>query len=747
MAFTKRNRMQSKVWQIIILAALVAAMTSPAFLYAQETGTHPKIGLVLSGGGARGAAHVGVLRVLEELHIPIYCIVGTSMGSIVGGLYSTGMPLDELEQIAVKTDWEGLFTDSIPRQVVNYRDKTDWPNYITSIDLDFQKGISLPKGLITGKRLDLMLRSLTLTAPKDFNDFPIPYRAIASDIETGEMVVLSQGDLARSLRASMAIPGAFAPVEIDGKLLVDGGVANNMAVDVAKQMGADVVIAVNIGTPMSTREQLDSFLGIIDQITNILTNRNVEAQIRILGPGDTLLTPELGTISTASFEKMGEAIEIGAKTARDAQNGLSRYSISGDAYRTIREQQLRKARPVGKIDFVRMDQESVRGSGLLFNVITKSASSVMKKDVLAYDIFELYKRGDFEDIDFELIEENGKQGLLIKAKEQKKTSHTIDMGLELSGTIQRENSFRVVARYQASNLNRLGAQWRNEIWVGDRSRVFSEFYQPLNPYTWHFFLAPVVEYQNYPVNLFLNSTDTNAIARYKITKTHAGLDLGLQMGEYGETRFGYLRGTEKSDLETGISLMPELDIDDGAYRVTLRLDQLDSPFFPRQGTLLSATYLYGREHLGSNEDYESVKTTLVKPFSYGNHTILLRGRWDTNFDSTRSLARGFFLGGLFNLSGLNLDQVYGNTIALGEVIYMARILKLSKLVGSAIYAGASFEAGNAWLRRSSISSNDLIYAGSVFIGIDSNIGPIYIGLGHAEGNMTALYFSLGARQY
>jgi len=747
MTISKRNPMQNNVWQIIILAALVAAMTSPASLYAQETPTHPRIGLVLSGGGARGAAHVGVLRVMEELHIPIYCIVGTSMGSIVGGFYSTGMPLDELEQIAIKTDWEGLFADKIPREEVNFRNKKDWPNYVGSIDVDFDKGITLPKGLIEGKRLDLMLRSLTLTAPNDFNDFPIPYRAIATDIETGNYVVLSKGDLARSLRASMAIPGAFAPVEIDSKLLVDGGMANNMAIDVAKQMGADFVIAVNIGTPLSTRESLDSFLGIIDQITNIMTNRNVSAQISILGPTDTLLTPNMGAVTTASFDKMGEAIEIGARAARDVSDRLSRYSVSEDAYRTIREQQLRKAKPLGKIEFMKTDEKSVYGSGYLFNAITKGASKVMNKDVLAYDIFELYKRGDFEDIDFTLIEEDGKQGVLIKTKKQEKTSHTIDLGLELSGTFQRDNSFRVLARYQASNLNGLGGQWKNEAWMGQSNRFFTEFYQPLNPFPWHFFIAPYGEYRNYPVDLYLNYKDTNAVAQYRIARTNAGVDLGFQMGGYGETRFGYLRGTAKSNLQTGTPTLPNQKNDEGAYRVAMKFDQLDSPFFPRQGSLLSANYTYGREHLGSDEDYESVQTLMAKPFSFGDHTILLRGRFDTNFDSTRSLARGSFLGGFLNLSGLNKDQIFGNTNALGEVIYFARILKLSTLVGSAMYAGASFEAGNAWMKRSDVSSGDLIYAGSVFLGIDSNIGPIYIGLGHAEGNMTAIYFSLGAKQF
>jgi NTE family protein len=741
------NERMMKARRSFFMTVLICAMAVPVSLYSQDEGLRPRVGVVLSGGGARGAAHVGVLRVLEELHVPLCCIVGTSMGSIVGGLYASGMPLDELEQIAVKTDWEGLFTDEIPRREVNFRRKTDWSNYITSIDVDFRKGITLPRGLITGKRLDLMLRSLTLNVPKDFNEFPIPFRAVASDVETGDMVVLSKGDLARSLRASMAIPGVFAPVEIDGKLLVDGGVANNLAIDVAKEMGADIVIAVNIGTPLSTREQLDTFLGIIDQITNILTNRNVAAQLGTLGPRDVLITPELGTIGTGSFERMGEAIGIGAKAAREEEKSLSRYSVSEDEYRTIREQQQAKARPVGKIEFVRMDRKSVLGTGFILGLIAKSAKNVLKKDVLAYDIFGFYKRGDFEDIDFALMEEDGKQGLLIKTKKREMISHTVDLGLEMSSTFQRDSSYCFLARYQASNLNRLGAEWKNEVWAGRKNRFFSEFYQPLNPYPWHFFLAPSVEYQNYPVDLYVNSNDANAIARYRITRMDAGMDLGFQLGEYGEARLGYLKGIARARLQTGIPRFPNQRNDDGVYRVALHFDQLDNPFFPSQGGLLSVSYLSGREPLGSDENYESVQTTVIKPFSYGRHTILLRGRWDTNFDSTSSLSRGFFLGGLFNLSGLNMDQIFGNTAALGEVVYLVRILKFSKLVGSAMYAGASFEAGNAWLRRSDISSRDLIYAGSIFIGIDSSIGPIYIGFGHAEGSMNALYFSLGARQF
>ena len=726
---------------------LVCGISLPLSLYSQEPTAKPRVGLVLSGGGARGAAHIGVLKVLEELHVPVYCIVGTSMGSIVGGLYSSGVEIEELERIVVETDWDMVMTDKTPRQEVNFRNKTDWHNYNITLEVDPHNGITLPKGLITGKRLDLMLRSLTLNASDDFDQFSIPFRAIASDIETGEMVVLSKGDLTRSLRASMAIPGVFAPVEIDGKLLVDGGVAQNLAVDVARKMGADVVIAVNISTPLRTRDQLDNFLVVISQISGILTNRNVSDQIITLGPEDKLIAPDLGTINSASFDRMEEAIEIGAKTARETWDSLSRYSVTKREYNSIREEQLSKSRQIEKIEFLRMDQESVPLFGYILKGITKSARNLLKKDVLAYDIFELYKRGEFEDIDFNLVHENGKPGLLIKAKEQTKTTHTVNLGLELSGMAQKDNSYRMVIRHTTSRLNRLGAQWRNEIWIGQNGEFSTELYQPLNPYAWHIFLAPRAQYSTYPVNWYSDYNSDNAIAQYRIKKAYTGLDIGVQMGEYGEVRFGYLKGKITSSLETGTSQMLKKKIHDGALKADLRFDRLDSPFFPRQGSLISAQYLHGSENLGADSDYETLQTVIMKPFTYGIHTVLLRGEWDMTSENDNPLQMGFPLGGLFKISGLNTNQLYGSRLALGEMIYLARIMKLPSLLGSNLYAGASFERANISLKRSEINDRESIGGGSIFMGMDTNIGPIYLGYGHADGNRNAVYFTLGAKLF
>jgi len=739
--------MQKIIRVIISSIIFVCDISLPISLYSREPASTPRVGLVLSGGGARGAAHIGVLKVFEELHVPVYCIVGTSMGSIVGGLYSSGVEIEELERIIVETDWDMVMTDKTPRQEVNFRNKTDWHNYIITLKVDPQNGITLPKGLIAGKRLDLMLRSLTLNASEDFDQFPIPFRAIASDIETGEMVVLSRGDLTRSLRASMAIPGVFAPVEIDGKLLVDGGVAQNLAVDVARKMGADVVIAVNISTPLRTRDQLDNFLSVISQISGILTNRNVSDQIITLGPEDTLIAPDLGTISSASFDRMEEAIEIGARTARDAGEGLSRYSITESEYDSIRKEQLSRSRQIEKIEFIRMDQESVPLFGYILRGITKSAQNLLKKDVLAYDIFELYKRGEFEDIDFNLVYENDKPGLLIKAKEQTKTTHQVNLGLELSGMAQKDNSYRMMIKYIASRLNNLDAQWRNEIWIGQNGRFSTEFYQPLNPYAWHIFLAPMLQYSSYPVNWYSDYTSDNAEAQYRIKKTYAGLDIGVQMGEYGEVRFGYIKGKITSSLETGISQMLNKKIHDGALRTNLRLDRLDNPSFPREGGLISVEYLRGSVSLGADSDYEALQTVIMKPFTYNRHTVLLRGEWDETSEDENSLQMGFPLGGLFKISGMNVNQIYGNRLAMAEMIYFTRIVALPSLLGSNLYAGASFETADISLKRSENEIKDNICGGSVFVGTDTTLGPIYLGYGHAEGNRNAVYFALGAKLF
>src|SRR3954470_19983279 len=299
----------------VLLAAGLALCACDASL-AQRV---PRIGVVLSGGGARGLAHVGVLKVLEELRVPVHCVTGTSMGAIVGGAYAAGTPPAELEAFVRRADWDEIFRDSPPRTEISTRRKID--EYKTLFAPEYgvtRQGLVLPKGVIAGVSIEAFFRGLTQSAidVTDFDRLPIPFRAVAADIETGEAVVLSHGSLARAMRASMAVPGALAPVEIDGRLLVDGGIANNLPIDEARKLCGDVIIAVNISTAPLKREEITSAFSVAGQLINFLGKVNVERQLNSLGARDVLVAPELGDISAASFERSADAIRIGEEATR-----------------------------------------------------------------------------------------------------------------------------------------------------------------------------------------------------------------------------------------------------------------------------------------------------------------------------------------------------------------------------------------------------------------------------------------------
>jgi NTE family protein len=309
----------------MLVVAASDANAQPADVSEQPGKQRPRVGLVLGGGGARGAAHVGVLKELERQRIPVDVIAGTSMGAIVGGLYASGMSAAELEELVGSLDWAGVLSDEPRREDLSFRRKQDDAQF----PIDFELGVRgsdlvLPKGVIQGQKLDLLLRELTMDTAHidDFDELPIPFRAIASDIERGEAYVMGNGDLARSIRASMSVPGVFAPVLVDNRLLVDGGLVGNLPVDVMQRLDVDVIIAVDVEFPLYRREELESALTISEQMLTILIRKETLRQVDRLGERDVMIRPELGIYASTNFGDIVETIEPGAAATR-AQSGLS----------------------------------------------------------------------------------------------------------------------------------------------------------------------------------------------------------------------------------------------------------------------------------------------------------------------------------------------------------------------------------------------------------------------------------------
>src|SRR4030042_4589576 len=326
---------QCKIMHTIIILLFVCCILSASFVSAQEQQTRPKIGLALGGGGAKGAAHIGVLKVLEELKIPIDGIAGTSMGSIVGSLYASGMPPNEIEEILTTLDWDDLFTDSPPRKDIDFRRKRGDYTIRSKIKVGISDGkIRIPKSVIAGQKVGVLFETLMMPVAdiEDFDKLPIPYRAVAADLETGETGVIGGGKLADAARASMSVPGVFPPAEVNGRYLTDGGIVRNLPVDVVRQMCADIVIAVDVGKPLPKRDELGSPFAIMNQMIGIMINQNVQEQIDSLGDKDVFIRPELGTIESADFKRGKEAAERGEQAARKKESDLRRDSVTEEEY-------------------------------------------------------------------------------------------------------------------------------------------------------------------------------------------------------------------------------------------------------------------------------------------------------------------------------------------------------------------------------------------------------------------------------
>jgi NTE family protein len=721
------------------LASLTVLLPHPAHAQEVSQTSRPRIGLVLAGGGAKGAAHVGVLKVLEEMHIPIDYVAGTSMGSIVGGLYASGMSPQEIEQEIKKIDWKDVFIDVPNREDRSFRRKQDDALYVFKAQPGFNDGeIKLPLAYIHGQKFDLQLNRLTMRVNhiKDFDQLPIPFRAVATDLETGKEVVLKSGNLARSLRASMAVPGAFDPVDIDGKLLVDGGISNNVPVSVARAMGADIVIVSDLGSDMLTRDQIVSALSVAGQMINFLFALNSQEQLKSLGPRDVLITSKLGDIGAASFDRIGEAMPLGEQAAHRAEESLRRYSLGQADYSRYLASRGKPRAESGVVAFVRVENQSKVSDEVIASHITAKPGEPLDVAQLERDIQQIYGLEIFESVRYELVDENGKTGIVIQAKEKPWGPGYLQAGMISSINFEGDAPFRLGMTYTRTQINPLNGELRIGGQIGDEPALFGEIFQPLDPGA-RYFASGKLGYQSKNINLF--DSDGNNIAQARAQGYSVELGAGRQFGTWGELRLGYRYETGNIDIGIGAPT-PDRDFDTGQVFVRLTDDKLDSVYFPTKGHAGKAEWLVSREDFGADTDFDQVTLGYHHAYSWGRNTLLGGLRVETTLDDNAPIQSLYRLGGFLRLSGLDQDQLSGQQSGIARLIYLRRINDIQFFKA---YAGASLEMGNVWQDSSDIGFDDTIFAGSAFIGADTPIGPIYFGYGHADTGNGSLYLFLG----
>lgn len=748
MASSNPRRCRPQHWVLVI--TLLATPVSIALGQGESAaGARPRIGVVLSGGGARGAAHVGVLKVLEQAHVPIDAIAGTSMGAVVGGLYASGMSPAEIAAMMTTVDWQDGFRDRPPRQALVFRRKLEDQNFLVRFPLGISSGeFKLPKGLIQGQKLSQLLRRLTLpvAAVSEFDRLPTPFRAVATDLETGTMRVLERGDLTDAMRASVAAPGLFNPVTLDGRLLVDGGLSSNLPVEVARAMGVDVLIVVDVGFPLLERGELNSVARISNQMLAILIQRESARQRASLGPRDLLITPALGSASSFDFANLQRLIDIGADSAQAVSRDLTALAIEPGQYQAWQQARsdARAGRP--RIDFVQVDADSERYRRALQGVFGDLASKPLLPTELDARISAYYGRGDLESLDYSWVDETDaagalRQGILLRARRNAYGPNYVRFGLNLQDDFDGNSSFNAAARFVMTELNARGAEFAADLQVGESPIVAGELYWPLDDRQ-RWFLAPQARFTIRNVPVLANQ---RLLGEYRVRSVDAGLDFGRELGSWGEFRVGAHRDAGQSRVRIGDPALPVSRFDVERVFARFSYDALDNFNFPRHGQLFTAEW---RSELSRRADRGRDNQLVVNGLmarSAGRNTSVLWLSAGSNIDSSANDPRNLFsLGGFLNLSGVRPESITGRHFAIARALYYRKIGKGGEgFLNVPTYLGVSFEAGNVWDRRSDISFGSARRNGSVFLGLDTLLGPVYIGAGINGDGTDAFYLFLG----
>ena len=723
---------------LFFLSFLLAGAVCPA------AASRPTIGLVLGGGGARGLAHIGTLKLLAEMRVPVDFVAGTSMGSIIGGLYAAGLSPQEIESGMLAMDWESLFLDRPPRNQRPFRrkrdDRSDYYDFV--LGLQGMKP-ALPRGIVSGQRLTMSMKfpQLYTTDKKHFDDLPIPFRAVATDIETGELVILSSGSLLHAMRASMAIPGMFNPVHLDGRLLIDGGVLRNLPIDVAKQMGADIIIAVDVGIPLDqmSADKISSIFQVSEQTINIYLR---ESSQRYHDQADVLLQIPLPGFSSADFKKAADIMRAGEAAAESIREALVPFAVTTAEYDEFLQKHRTGPKAYPRIDEVEIVNNSRIDDYVISRRVNIKAGRELDPRQLERDLTDLYGLGVFELVDFKIEENNNRHTLKIEAEEKLSGPNLLIFGLDYVDDLEGRIDFGLLARYTRLEINRLGGEWTTDVRLGMTRGVKSEWYQPLEP-SRTMFLSVTARTWFETQDLY---EDAYRVAEYRIRTAGLGLDAGIQLGTVGECRFGVRRGEMDARVVSGRAQVPEPRKSYGGWLADLTYDLLDEADFPRNGGSGRARLFMARTDLGDSDDYDRLGVDLAQYFSSGHNTFFMTLAGGSSLGSELPFDNQFVVGGPHSFSGLKPGQARGQAFGVGRIGFYRRMAEGKIIFGTNFYIGGWIETGNVWASQHDADLDDLIKAGAMVLSAATIFGPVQIGYGRNENDLDSFFLTIG-RQF
>ncbi|MEG0182357.1 MAG: patatin-like phospholipase family protein [Stenotrophomonas sp.] len=733
------------VCMLAILPALAGAQAPAVEDAPHDDPQRPRTCLVLGGGGARGAAHIGVLKVLERERVPIDCIVGTSMGAVVGGLYASGYTADEIEAVLDRIDWAEVLRDKPPRNERSMRRKEDDLRLLGGVEVGLSNGkIAFPQGLIQGQKLEMLLRRLLLPTwqVRDFDQLPIPFRAIATDIVSGEKVVFAQGDLALAIRASMSVPGVFAPVRYEDRLLVDGGVVDNLPIDEARRLGAQRLIVSRVGTPLMTEAQLDSPLAISHQMASVLMQREIQAQLATLGAQDLLVTPALGDMGSQDFNRSPQAVGVGEQAAEAEVDGIRRYQVDPARYAAFERQHRPPAYASPIVAFVDVLRDGTRTGRYIEQRLQPQVGRPLAPDDVEQQVATAYGEGRYQQVQWRLEDRDGRQGLVLAPQDKRWGPDFLHFALRLSDDFDGSSNYQLISELTRTGLSDQGAELKLRVGLGEVEEAFAEYYRPFGRSGRHA-LSTYAKYRATDLDLALMRG--GALAEFRYSQWLGGVRWAYSPHPDWELAGFLERGRERLRLDVGNpSELGNYRADMGSVGWQLRHDSIDSSAFPSRGQRLSLTRQHYLDTLGTADSAAVTRLQWDGAWSHGRNRWLGGVRASSAHGGDDVLATYGFLGGLGNLSGYPEEAIFAPQTALARVVYYRRVAHADSLLTIPLYVGGSMEWGGFWQTRDAVNIDGMQTAGSLFIGADTFLGPVFLGYGRAQGGHDSFYLTFGS---
>ncbi|EJE4184905.1 serine protease [Vibrio parahaemolyticus] len=750
------------------VSLFLIATPSVAQVKNEDTPTRPKVAVVLAGGGAKGAAHIGVLKALEEMHIPVDIITGTSMGAYVGGLYATGMSADEIESFIYSVDWNSGYRDRVDRSQRRVRDKEYEDRYQITTDLGLRFGeVRAPTGVVQGQNMLRVLRETTgnLGRFESFDELAIPYRSVATDILELDEVVIGNGYLVDAMMASMSVPGALPPYKLNGHMLVDGGVVNNMPVDVARAMGADVVIAVDISTDYKTEDDFTGLFTVADQLSNYLVRRSTQQQVETLQEHDVYIRPNVGQMETVEFDKMPWAFQSGYDITKEMESKLAGLRLSNAEYQKYidHKQEVRKKLVYGDdrvVDEIVIVNNTHYSDVLLTNRLELKTGRKIETAEIEKAVENLYALDRFELITYHFEEVDGSNLLVFDVNEKSWGPNYLNFRFFLEDDFDTDSQYGIGMSTNFTNLNSHGAEMALNVEMGTDKLIEAELYSPVLS-SQEFFVAGKVAYSSEGRNLPVSDDDSslssvNDFLPVSYTEFVSEIAIGIQPTLWQELRLGGRYSSGSIELST-LASVGNLDFERRGLFANYRLDTLDDFAFPTRGLLVDLEYLVSHdtspEEIGQSKPKDIVEDTVYEidarfkgAMSYQRHTLV--GQAEYSFVQSKNSSITLDpreLGGFLHLSGIPRNSLIGQNLFFSSLVYRYKWFDNDfGLFEAPVYVGASLEHGGTWSDNDlKLNEAPLYNAASIFFGVDSPIGPIMLAYGRTEQDMEAVYLIVG----